>query len=59
MKIVFTSSYQTYFNGNTKNYVTNYYILVFLINVIFLYAYNIGRREYFLSLHLISIKKNK
>ena len=35
MKIVFTSSYKTYFKYNTKNYVTNYYVLVFLISVIF------------------------
>jgi len=36
MKIVFTFSYKTYFKDNTKNYVTNYYVLVFLISVIFL-----------------------
>jgi len=35
MKIIFTSSYKTYFKDNTKNYVTNYYVLVFLISVIF------------------------
>ena len=46
MKIVFTPSYETYFKDNTKNYVTNYYVLVFLISVIFFVAYNIGRREY-------------
>ena len=46
MKIVFTSSYKTYFKDNTKNYVTNYYVLVFLISVIFIFAYNMGRREY-------------
>jgi len=45
MKIVFTSFYKTYFKDNTKNYVTNYYVLVFLISVIF-FAYNMGRREY-------------
>jgi len=45
MKIVFTSSYKTYFKNNTKNYVTNYYVLVFLISVIFFFAYNMGRRE--------------
>jgi len=46
MKIVFTSSYKTYFNDNTKNYyITNYYVLVFLISVIF-FPYNIGRMEY-------------
>jgi len=27
-KIVFTYSYKTYFKDNTKNYVTNYYVLV-------------------------------
>ena len=37
MKIVFTSSYKTYFKNNTKNYVTNYYVLVFLISVIFFF----------------------
>ena len=36
MKIIFTSSYKTYLKNNTKNYVTNYYVLVFLINAIFL-----------------------
>ena len=47
MKIVFTYSYKTYFKDNTKNYVTNYYVLVFLICVIFFFvAYNMGRREY-------------
>jgi len=44
MKIVFKSSNKTYFKYNTKNYVTNYYILVFLISVFF--SYNMGRREY-------------
>ena len=48
MKIVSTSSYKTYFKNNTKNYITNYYVLVFLISVIFLFVYNIGRREYLL-----------
>ena len=38
MKIVFTSSYKTYFKDNTKNYVTNYYVLVFLISVIFFFC---------------------
>ena len=42
MRIVFTSSYKTYFKDNTKNYVTNYYVLVFLISVIFFFAYNYG-----------------
>jgi len=47
MKIIFTSSYKTYFKDNTKNYVTNYYILVFLISVIFFSSsYNMGHREY-------------
>jgi len=46
MKIVFTSSCKTYFKDNTKNYVTNYYVLVFLISVIF-FPYNMGRNEYF------------
>jgi len=46
MKIVFTFSYKTYFKDNTKNYVTNYYVLVFLLSVIFFFAYNMGRREY-------------
>ena len=45
MKIVFTSSYKTYFKDNTKYYVTNYYVLVFLLSVIFFFAYNMGRRE--------------
>jgi len=27
MKIVFTSSYKTYFKDNTRNYVANYYVL--------------------------------
>jgi len=35
MKNIFTSSYKTYFKDNTKNYVANYYVLVFLISVIF------------------------
>jgi len=35
MKIVFTSSYKTYLKDNAKNYIPNYYILVFLISVIF------------------------
>jgi len=46
MKIVFTSSNKTYFKNNTINYVANYYVLVFLISVIFFFAYNMGRREY-------------
>jgi len=45
MKIVFTYSYKTYFKDNTKNYATNYYVLVFLISVIF-FPYNMRRREY-------------
>ena len=45
MKIVFTSSYKTYFKDNTKNYVINYYVLVFLISVIFFSSYNIGWRK--------------
>jgi len=54
MKIVFTSSYKSYFKDNTKNYVTNYYVLVFLISVIFFLSYNMGQREYFLSVvHII------
>jgi len=44
MKIIFTSSYKTYFKNNTENYVTNYYVLVFLISVIF-FVYNMGRRN--------------
>jgi len=35
MKIVFTSSYKIYFKDNTKNQFTNYYVLIFLINMIF------------------------
>jgi len=46
MKIIFTSSYKTYFKDNTKNYVTNYYVLVFLRSVIIFFAYNIGPMEY-------------
>jgi len=46
MKIVFTYSCKTYFKDNTKNYVTKFYILVFLISVIFFSSYNMGRREY-------------
>jgi len=45
MKIVFTSFYKTYFKNNTRNYVANYYVLIFLISVIFFFCYNIGRRE--------------
>jgi len=37
MKIVFASFYKTYFKDNTKNYVTSYYVLVFLISVIFFF----------------------
>jgi len=37
IEIVFTSSYKTYFKDNTKNYVTNYYVLVFLITVFFFF----------------------
>ena len=33
MKIVFTFSYETYYKDNTKNYTTNYNILVFVIRV--------------------------
>jgi len=35
MKIIFTSFNKTYVKDNTKNYVINYYVLVFLISVIF------------------------
>jgi len=52
MEIVFTSSYKTYFKDNTKNYVTNYYVLVFLISVIFFFAYNMGQRGQLFSLIL-------
>jgi len=45
MKIVFTSSYETFSKENTKNYIPNSYVLVFLISVIF-FPYNLGRREY-------------
>ena len=49
IKIVFTFFYKTYFKGNTKNYVTNYYVLVFLNKRDFIFfAYNMGRREYVL-----------
>jgi len=52
MKIVFTFSYKTYFKDNTKNYVTNYYVLIFLISVIFIFfSYNIGRMEYSTIFH--------
>jgi len=34
MKIVFTSSRETYSKENTKNYTPNSYVLVFLISVI-------------------------
>jgi len=37
MKIIFTSSYKTYFKDNTKNYVTSYYVLVFLISVFYFF----------------------
>jgi hypothetical protein len=33
MKIVFTSYHETYSKENTKNYIPNSYVLVFLINV--------------------------
>jgi len=56
MKISFTSSYKTYFKDNTKNYVTNYYVLVFLRSVIFFSSYNIGRREVLLSLRKKNMK---
>ena len=46
MKIVFTSSYETFSKENTKNYIPNSYVLVFLISVIFFFAYNLGQREY-------------
>jgi len=46
MKIVFTSSYKTFFKENTKNYTPNSYVIVFLISVIFFFAYNLGRKEY-------------
>jgi len=46
MKIVFTSSYKTFFKENTKNYTLNSYVLIFLISVIF-FPYNLERREYF------------
>jgi len=37
MKIIFTSSYKTYSKQNTKNYTSNFYVLVFLISVIFFF----------------------
>jgi len=47
MKIVFTSSYETFSKENTKNYIPNSYVSVFLISVVFFFfAYNLGRREY-------------
>jgi len=54
MKIIFTSSYKTYFKDNTKNYVTNYYALVFLIYMIF-FSYNMRRREYdiIINMHVL------
>jgi len=45
MEIVFTSSYKTYFKDNTRNFDTNYYVLIFLISVIF-FIYNMRQREY-------------
>jgi len=46
MKIVFTSSYKMYFKDNTRNYDTDYYVLVFLISVnSFFFAYNMGQTE--------------
>jgi len=53
MKIVFTSSYKTFSKENSKNYTPNSYVLVFLISVIFFFAYNLGRREY----HLIDTEQ--
>ena len=41
IKIDFTSCYKTYFKNNTKNYVTNYYVLLpssLYINTFFLEA---------------------
>jgi len=35
---------------NTRNYVTNYYVLVFLTSVIFFFAYNMERMEYYFFL---------
>jgi len=32
-----------------KNYVSNYYDLVFLINVVFFFVYNIGRRSIYIT----------
>ena len=50
MKIVFTFSYKTYFKDNTKNYVTNHCVLVFLSSVVFfsssyqsLYSVNVSK----------------
>jgi len=37
MKIVFTSSYETFSKENTKNYIPNSYVLVFLISVNFFF----------------------
>jgi len=37
MKIIFTSSHETYSKENTKNYTTNSYVLVFLITAIFVF----------------------
>jgi len=37
MKIVFTSFYETFSKENTKNYIPNSYVLVFLISVIFFF----------------------
>jgi len=49
MKIVFTSSYKTFFKENTKSDTPNSYVLVSLISVIFFFAYNLGRREYLIT----------
>ena len=47
MKIVFTSSYETFSKENTKNYIPNSYVLVFLISVIFFFLIIWdGGREY-------------
>jgi len=52
MNIVFTSFYKTYFKDNTRNYVTNYYVLVFLISVklfFLLIIWDIGSISYEMS----------
>jgi len=55
IKIVLTSFYETYSKKNTKNYNSNYYVLVFLISVnLRFFAYKLGWRKYIfaISIHL-------